>query len=195
MVYVCKAPSKSDCGAVIPVARPEEPENFDAVVRRPGNEWLAKYPGAASGDYYPHWRKVSKEVQEGFNSRCAYLGCWTPSGHVDHFVAKAQDKTLTYEWSNYRYAADRVNILKGNKDFLDPFTLQAGWIDIDPVTRELFASDKLPAALSTAAETTLKVLNDDELVRSRRKLPEAAVLAPDFFPLLADAMRRAGLAE
>lgn len=164
-------------------------------MRQPGNKWLAEHPEAKPKNYEDYWNKMRKEVQEGFNSRCAYLGCWTPSGHVDHFVAKDKDKTLTYEWSNYRYATERVNVLKGNKDFLDPFVTEQGWIDIDPVTREFFATDKLPAALSRAAETTLKVLNDGELVRSRRKLPEAAVLAPDFFPLLADAMRRAGLTE
>lgn len=180
---------------MIPVVPPPEPENFNADVRRPGTRWLAKYPKAKPSEYRDFWNKMRKEVQEGFNSRCAYLGCWTPSGHVDHFVAKDKDKTLTYEWSNYRYANERANILKGTEDFLDPFTIQAGWIDIDPVTRAFFATDKLPAALSAAAETTLKVLNDDELVRSRRKLPEAAVLAPDFFPLLADAMHRAGLTE
>lgn len=134
---------------------------------------------------------MRQEVQEAFNSRCAYLGCWTPSGHIDHFVSKDKNKALAYEWSNYRYAADRVNMLKGNKDFLDPFIIDQGWIDIDPVTREFFATDKLPDGLRGAAETALKVLNDGELVRSRRDLPEASARDPDFFPLLAAAMRQA----
>lgn len=175
---------------MIPVAKPEEPADFDERVRQPGNKWLAKHPAAQSSRYKDYWNLMRREVQEAFNSRCAYLGCWTPSGHTDHFVAKAKDKTLTYEWSNYRYANERANILKGTEDFLDPFAIQTGWIDIDPVTREFFATDKLPAALRTAAQTTLKVLNDGELVRSRQKLSEASARDPDFFPLLAGAMRR-----
>lgn len=176
---------------MIPVAKPEVPADFDKRVRQPGNNWLAAHPDAKPSKYKDYWNEMRQEVQEAFNSRCAYLGCWTPSGHVDHFVAKATDKKLTYEWSNYRYATERVNVLKGKKDFLDSFVIEKGWIDIDPVTREFFATDKLPDGLRVAAETTLVVLNDGELIRSRRDLPEAAARDPDFFPLLAAAMRQA----
>lgn len=176
---------------MIPISPSPEPADFDKRVRRPGNKWLTKHPNANSSKYKDYWNEMRQEVQEAFNSRCAYLGCWTPSGHIDHFVSKDKNKALAYEWSNYRYAVDRVNILKGNKDFLDPFIIDQGWIDIDLVTREFFATDKLPDGLRVAAETALKVLNDGELVRSRRDLPEASARDPDFFPLLAAAMRQA----
>jgi hypothetical protein len=180
---------------MIPLNPPPEPADFDKRVRQPGNKWLAEHPEAESSKYSAYWNLVRQEVQEAFNSRCAYLGFQIPSGDIDHFTPKAKDKSLTYEWSNYRYAETRVNRLKGQREFIDPFTIQADWIDIDPVTREFFATDRLPAALRTAAQTTLRVLNDSELVRSRRKYSETVARDPDFFPLLADAMRRAGLAE
>lgn len=119
---------------MIPLTPPAEPEVFDKRVRQPGNKWLEEHPGAKPSKYPDYWNRMREEVQEGFSCSCAYLGHWISSGHVDHFVAKNIDKTQAYEWSNYRYAVERVNVLKGTKAFLDPFKIQPGWIDIDPVT-------------------------------------------------------------
>lgn len=90
----------------------------------------------------------------------------------DHFVAKSVDRTLTYEWSNYRWAEPRVNQLKGNQPFLDPFQAQSGWIEIDPFTWEFRLGSRLPAELQETGESMCRVLNNPELVRGRRAMFE-----------------------
>jgi hypothetical protein len=146
------------------------------------------------------------EVQQAFDSRCAYLGHWISSGQVDHFKPKALFRADVYEWSNYRWCEARANLLKNKKpDFLDPYQMQLGWMEIDSVTLEFSVTDALPANFVAAAAATLEVLNDKELVRGRQRLAdgyqrtfagqrEALLnLMDDQFPLLAQSWRRDGL--
>lgn len=189
---------------MIPVTPSEEPANFDSRVRQRGNAWLRDHAKAEVEKFPSYWNDVRLELQRVFRSRCGYLGHWIPRGHVDHFVAKAVDPSLTYEWSNYRYADEFINVRKGTKSFLDPFTIAADWIRIDPVTLNFIIAGNIPASLMPAARTTVAVLNDPELVAGRlemlagyRGLDGRSVYdhLACFFPLLGQCMREAGLFE
>ncbi len=178
-----------------PLAPTPEPPGFDKRVRDRGNKWLAKNPTAVSSKFPDYWNEFRKEVQEAFEECCAYLGFPIVSGQVDHFIAKNVDKTRTYEWSNYRWGEPRVNQLKGTRPFLDPHSLEPGWVAIDPVTLEYKAGPNLPAHLLAEATNTFEVLNDPEIKRGRRgvlkpfALPEGGWDIPKlrlFFPLLAE---------
>ncbi len=183
-----------------PLAPSPEPLDFDLNVRQKGNNWLALHPNAASSKYPAYWNDVQSDVENAFDGRCAYLGHYIPSGHVDHFLDKKNHKTLTYEWSNYRWSESKVNIKKGNKTFLDPFTIQLGWIDINPATLKFFATSHLPPHLQNTAQETLEILNSDQFVRFRQRLlrsqldtqgyPTNLAGLKEDFPLLANALAR-----
>jgi len=155
---------------VFPVLLPSEPENFDADVRQRGTRWVQGHPDAPSSSLPDYWNHVRLDVQQAFDGRCAYLGYSIASGHVDHFVPKSRDRGLAYEWRNYRWAEPRVNQLKGMHDFLDPCAIESGWIEIDPATLLYALTRMLPEALRTCGERTISVLNDEELLRARRRM-------------------------
>jgi hypothetical protein len=178
-----------------PLTPSPEPATFDRRVRLRGNRWLARRPAAKPSDFPDYWNEFREELQTAFAGCCAYPGFPIPSGQIDHFVAKSRDRTKTYEWSNCRWGEPRVNQLKSDVDFLDPFTLQSGWVIIDPVTLEYRAGADLPPHLHDIAETTFNVPNDPELLRGRRwmlqgfRREDGSWDVPKlrlFFPLLAD---------
>lgn len=155
---------------MIPLVCKDKPPQFDTDVRDKGNDWLADHPTAAASIFPDYWNDFREEIEAAFDGRCAYLGLFVTSGQVDHFVSKKADRSKAYEWDNYRWAEPRVNGLKGKKPFLDPFAIQEGWIAVDPNTLEYILTDLVPAALAAAAENTLAVLNDGELLRGRRRV-------------------------
>lgn len=178
-----------------PLAPSPEPAAFHERARLRGNRWLARRQAAKPSDFPAYWNEFREEVQTAFAGCCAYLGFPIPSGQIDHFVAKSKDRTKTYEWSNYRWGEPRVNQLKSDADFLDPFALQPGWVAIDPVTLEYEAGADLPSPLRDVAEATFNVLNDPELLRGRRWMLQGFRREDGgwdvsklrlFFPLLAD---------
>lgn len=100
---------------------------------------------------------------------------WISSGTVDHFVSWNEDKSLAYEWSNYRYVEGWVNSSKNKKksaDFLDPFEVGEGWFEIRLPSMQLALTDAIPAALRAKAEYTLKNLpirDDERILHTRRE--------------------------
>lgn len=189
---------------MIPLAPPPEPAEFDARVRRPGNAWLSRHPTAKPSQYKDCWNGMRLDVQRAFRCRCAYLGYNINGGHIDHFVPKSRNRTLVYEWSNYRWAEPRLNSLKSDWPFLDPFEIADGWISMDPVTLEYRATDQLPVSLAATAQAMLEIMNDRELCEARLAMlenfqrPDGSIdylsLEP-FFPLLARCLREAGFPQ
>lgn len=168
---------------------------FDQRVRQRGNKWLAKNARAKPSRFPDYWNEFRAEVQAAFSGCCAYQGFAVNSGQIDHFVAKSINRDLTYEWSNYRWAEPRVNQLKGDQPFLDPFQAQPGWIEIDPYTMEFRLGIRLPTELHATGESMCRVLNHPELVRGRTGMFEWLLNddgtwqidnARRVFPLLAD---------
>src|SRR5262249_8038478 len=101
--------------------QPEPPE-FDAKVRQPGLKWLA----ANAADKRPraYWREAAADVERAFEGRCAYTAMvlMTP-GTIDHFVSIDEDRSLAYEWINYRFASQWINSKKNmlrSAQILDP---------------------------------------------------------------------------
>ncbi|MEO5372835.1 MAG: hypothetical protein H7840_01005 [Alphaproteobacteria bacterium] len=190
---------------MIPVSPAPEPPGFDKHVRQKGNEWLNNNPGADSSDYKDCWNDQDhcrSPLQKAFHCRCAYLGHWIPKGQVDHFIPKSANSREAYEWTNYRYAEASVNNKKRAREFLDPFTIDNDWIEIDPVTLNFKYTNNVPPTSLKAAKTTVDVLNDKELVDARKALLTAfgdlnaayeQIL--DFFPLLARSLQEAGLVK
>jgi hypothetical protein len=110
---------------LIRVVPPPEPSGFDADVRQPGNNWLASNPNATSRPP-DRWTRFKGVLADGFNNLCAYSAMYEPVGTVDHYVSWDEDRTLAYEWSNYRYAAGWINSSKQSlksDQMLDPFEI------------------------------------------------------------------------
>jgi hypothetical protein len=154
---------------MIAVARPAEPERFDALVRQPGRTWLREHPDAKRPKDL--WTLVSAELAMGFGQRCGYSAMHEPVGTVDHFVSIAADRSLAYEWSNYRFASAWINSAKQNQTVLDPFDVQDGWFEIELPSLELRVTDATPSEWRELADHTLTRLHlrDDERIMRQRQ--------------------------
>ncbi len=51
----------------------------------------------------------------------------------------------------------RPLVPQSSRPFLDPFTLQPGWVTIDPETLLYKAGDRLPTTMATVAAATFRV--------------------------------------
>lgn len=166
---------------VVPAA---EPPAFDELVRRPGLaalQELVNDPNApkrrgpkrkqsyATVNAVPasllpdHWTRALPELRRRYAHTCAYLGLRldpaTTSGTVDHFVAKERDRTLAYEWTNYRFASTAMNSHKHtHDDVIDPFTIEDGWFVLDFGTFELSPEPSLSEALKAQIRATISRL-------------------------------------
>ena len=135
---------------MIPVAKVEAPASFEAMVRRPGLDAIAEMVGeppsqprpgprrdsiATSRDQIPagkfpdFWRAALPDLHELYGGLCAYLALYihhaTGNASVDHFIPKAKDWRLVYEWSNYRLCSSYINGKKSDCELaLDPFLIE-----------------------------------------------------------------------
>ncbi len=156
---------------MIRVERVPEPAGFDAKVRQPGNAWLRANPRARRPKAF--WTPFKCFLADGFRDLCGYSAMYEPVGTVDHFVSYRSDPSQTYEWSNYRFAAQWINSCKQTLDskVLDPFEVEDGWFEIILPSLQLVITDKVPAAMRERAQTTLKKLHlrdDERVIRQRR---------------------------
>lgn len=152
-----------------------EPVNFDADVRRPGLNWLAKHPHAGRPKDY--WNEVKFELADAFSNLCAYSCMRVFVGTVDHFIScrsclKGKQSHRIYEWDNYRYASGWINSSKQNADdsVLDPFEVEDGWFEVLLPLMQLIVSKSVPDAVRAKAEYTLARLHlqdDERVVRQR----------------------------
>jgi hypothetical protein len=154
---------------VIPVARPDEPKQFDGEVRRPGRVWLEKKREGRPPDY---WRRAQPALQAGFLSRCGYSAMLDRSGTVDHFIAQDLDPELLYEWHNLRYASQWLNSSKqAAEGVLDPYEVGEGWFEVELPSLQLVATDRVPPDKRELVEATLQRLpirDDERVIRQRR---------------------------
>lgn len=184
---------------MIPVVLGPPPTGFDGKVKKRGQAHLKRYPDRSPSqltDYW-NWEPCRLRLKEVFQERCGYLGLCTLDGQVDHFIAKAVDRDRAYDWDNFRWANSRVNLLKGRRAFLDPCSARDDWLSINPASLEFTVGAALPYPLWPAAENTIAVLNEIELLTARKSYVQPFCLENDWnlpaldvaFPLLARAIR------
>jgi len=154
-------------------SRLTEPANFDSECRGPGNAWLAANPNAPRPRDY--WSPFKGYLADGFADLCAYCAMNVPDGTVDHFVSINEDRSLSYEWSNYRFSSNGLNSSKSRAravDILDPLIVESGWFRILLPSLQLVPTDLVPVLLRPLAEATLqrlKLIDDERVVRQRRQ--------------------------
>jgi hypothetical protein len=155
---------------MIAFERQPEPPDFDERVRQPGRKWLAEHPAGDPPSRY--WRRARLALKQAFDELCAYSVTWCPNGTVDHYISRAADRAIAYEWSNFRYAEGWVNSTKQDLDgaVLDPFEVHDDWFEPDLTTFVLSATDRVPDDARERAEYTLDRLHlrdGEEVVPTR----------------------------
>lgn len=185
--------------------RVPEPPDFDEKARQPGLKWLREH--ADANRPHDYWRPFTPALRKGFRGLCAYAVLHTPVGTVDHYISFKGDRSLAYEWSNYRYASDLMNRKKSNRDdrVLDPHEVSDDWFEILLPSLQLVATDRLPPEQEERARHVLEEfgLRDDErIVRWRRSYYEQYLSGKltfeglrDFAPLIARAVEKQQAAD
>ena len=175
--------------------RTEEPPGFDDQVRKRGKAWLAEHPQAKRP--LDLWSGVKPQLADAFRQLCAYSAMYEPVGTVDHFVSVKADKSLAYEWSNYRFCSGWLNSSKQDAAVLDPFEVKDGWFEILLPSLQLVATHAVPQELRAMAEFTLERLrlrDDERVIRQRRewyRMYETGELSLDGLGLKAPLIARA----
>jgi len=111
-----------------------EPADFDIKARQPELRWLQANPNADRPKDF--WTTFKPQLADAFKQLCAYTVVYEPIGTVDHFISVDEDKknknrSLVYEWKNYRFAAAWINGSKSNATgILDPFEVGEDWFEI-----------------------------------------------------------------
>jgi len=180
----------------------EAPAHFEDLVATPGASWLHAHP---TGRPHPYWLEVREEVGAAFNSLCAYSVMYLPNGTVDHAVSCDEDRSRTYDWSNFRYSAGWFNSSKQalrSAEVLDPFDVHDPWFEILLPSLQLVATDAVPPDLRDRAQTMLNRLHlghDVRVLKQRRQwyqMYRDGRLTLDgldmMAPLIAAAVRKAG---
>lgn len=148
-----------------------EPAHFDAVVRQPGRRWLES--NSHRRRLRDYWRLVTDELAEAFHHRCAYLAIAIRAGQVDHFVPCSEDRSLAYEWTNFRYCDPDVNSRKSRSrscELLDPCTIEDDWFELILPSLQVRVTERCPPELRGRAEATLDRLSlrhDERTIRMR----------------------------
>ena len=158
---------------MIHVTAQPEPPSFDGEVRQKGLAWLRKkkialdQPLPTNTTIEPNWRHCLDDMHASYNGCCAYLAIFfervTGGGSVDHFIAKSQRADLAYEWSNYRLACSRMNSRKRDyDDVLDPFGVETGWFQLEPISGRIFPNPRLSEEQQQAVKATIDRLGLDD---------------------------------
>lgn len=185
---------------MIRITPPVEPQNFDVDCRQPGNRWLANHPdGDPPGKY---WRPFTSALCEGFGYRCGYSAMWDLNGTIDHYTSQKNQRELSFEWSNFRYASGWLNSSKQTLDHavLDPFVAKDEWFEIIFPSLIMQLTSCVPQRLRRVAEFTLTRLHlaDGDRVYEQRKIDYDAFQARELpmnvlekqAPILATAIQR-----
>jgi hypothetical protein len=185
---------------MIPVKRAAEPPSFEAKVRRPGLDAIAELVGelpgrarrgrkrkviATSRDQIPagkfpakFWRRALPDLCAAYGNLCAYLALYihhaTGSASVDHFVPKAKNWRLVYEWSNYRLCSSQVNGYKQDREIsLDPFSIEPGLFALELTEFQVVPGPAVRGPMVAIVTTTISDLGLNQ--RDCRKAREAYV--------------------
>ncbi|SPF40332.1 conserved hypothetical protein [Syntrophobacter sp. SbD1] len=162
---------------MIPVLSQPEPIDFSHRVRNAGQKFLEHTPRPTTKQWIrkEFWRKVLPDMRSAYNQVCAYCAQWIPHGtgnhSIDHFIPRAAQPALAYEWSNYRYVSSRFNSRKGLSTILDPFTLQHGAFVLDFSSFLIKANPDLAVEQKSLVWNTIDILKlntDDDLVIERQ---------------------------
>lgn len=192
---------------MIPVARPDEPDDFDHRVRQPGLEWIAKQQRPITK--FPNfWTACEPDLHDAYGGRCGWAAFSITSGQVDHFemgqaeCLAAGVPERAYEWSNFRYVMPELNCRKSRRSpMLDPHVVQPGWFELELPHLHLRRTDQVPSEYRELAEYTLSregldLARGAKLMRVRRKYLQQyregktrIELLDEDIPLLARALR------
>jgi hypothetical protein len=216
---------------MIPVKQAAEPISFESTVRRPGLDAIAELVGeppsrsrrgpkrkviATSGDQIPAgkfpelWREALPDLREAYGNLCAYLALYihhaTGSASVDHFVPKAKNWRLVYEWSNYRLCSSQVNGHKQDREIaLDPFSIESGLFALELIELQVVPGPAAHGPMVTVVTDTITDLglNQRECRKAREAYVEDYRLGPPVgielarlerhAPFVAHELRRQGL--
>jgi len=161
----------------------EEPTSFQDKVRQPGLDAIAELVGeqpsrrrpgpqrkvvAASredipaGKFPDFWCGALPDLREAYRNRCAYLALYihraTGAASVDHFVPKAKNWQLVYEWSNYRLCSALINANKSDREIaLDPFGIESGLFALELTDLQVVPG---PAARGATGEVVTRTIVD-----------------------------------
>lgn len=157
-------------------ARLAEPAGFDAQCRKKGEQWLKDHPKASrKPNQRPkdYWSQFRPDLADAFRKLCAYSAMYEPVGTVDHFLPVDADETLSYEWSNYRYASAWINSSKNKAvSILDPLDVRSGWFEVLlPSLQLVLVPGRVPTGSQALAEKTIERLHlrdDERILRQRR---------------------------
>lgn len=162
---------------MIPVTEQPEPADFVDRVKKAGLQFLAQVPQPTSQQWKgrEYWQRVLPEMRSAYAGICAYSAHWIPystgNHSIDHFIPKAQQPNLAYEWHNYRYVSARFNSRKGTKIIIDPFTLLPDWFMIDFNSFLILPNPHLLTEQKAQVYETINCLKlnaDDDLVTERQ---------------------------
>lgn len=153
-----------------------EPAEFDSRCRKKGKQWLKDHPKASRKPKQrpkDYWSQFRPDLADAFRDLCAYSAMYEPVGTVDHFLPVDADETLSYEWSNYRYASAWINSSKNKAvSILDPLDVRSGWFEVLlPSLQLVLVPERVPASARALAEQTIERLHlcDDERVLRQRR--------------------------
>lgn len=162
---------------MIPVTRAPEPVNFHKKVRKPGIAFLKRHhvkqgdPPPANFSWRRYWSRAIPMLHRSYHDICAYLGVYLDpatdgsgnrEGSVEHFIPKAQDAWMAYEWRNYLLADRRVNSTRGQEPLTCPYDLDFYPFELMLDTGMIAVSEELTMEQEDKAYEILDALNLDK---------------------------------
>lgn len=162
---------------MLPVTQFDEPNDFDALVRKPGTKFLNhnNHPNTVEWSNNSYWTRILPHMRIIYSHICNYSATWIPAAtgqdSIDHFLDKSTYTHLAYEWNNFRYASLKMNRIKRKKYVIDPFIVGQNWFILNFKSFHIESNEDIlsPANLELV-EQTIKHLNfntDDSLVQER----------------------------
>ena len=157
---------KTRSRVLITVELQPEPDDFDSLVKKPGQDFLSKVPRPRGKQWKnkDFWCDVIPYMMEAYNSICAYSSLWIKPDQptIDHYISRDEDPKQAYEWENFRLARWRINTSKRNhKDVLDPFIIGENWFELDFTTFGIKPNPKLDENERNAIWKTIELLKLD----------------------------------
>jgi hypothetical protein len=188
---------------MIPVQSKNEPADFAAKVRTPGQQFLRVRPRPTRQDFKGHeyWRECRDQLHSVYREVCAYSSLWVPTSYsVDHYRPKMRYPNLAYEWSNYRLALDFVNSNKGDSEVvLDPFVVQLGWFILDKASLWVHPEPTLATVIRNRVQSSINILklNHPRLVSTRFQILRGYIdgkyrldVVEEKYPFIAEEIKR-----
>jgi uncharacterized protein (TIGR02646 family) len=165
---------------MLPIARQPEPENFDALVRQPGAQFLSGQnivagPVPKGFKWNPHWRKSIPDLYAAYQGICAFSGLriarTTGASTVEHFLPKKIYPLQAYDWANFLLVSARLNSRKGDwLDVIDPFSMPEQCFHLNFTNGLLTVNSSLPKVTQDVAKSTIRRLHlnrDVDLIKDR----------------------------